>query len=435
MYPTEVGTAKQRLPPERIWCLIWAALGVALVIRTGIRDRGVITDHLEFGRRLLQGLDLYAPYLDPGPLHPPYPPSFGLLTVPFSLLPERLARFAWGILQIGALFGIGVSLKAMLVRWAPTLRQHLNLLLLGTAVLASRYVLRDTHGGGGNLINLALCLLSYTTASQARPGLAGLLLGISIATKPTQVLLLPLFLLFGYRRAVGLALVTAAGLVLTSLCLLRFDTDTWERWGTGTLAYAAMADLFATPDLGFPPFTWMNQCLRCMAARYLGTVPDHLAAEVPGFFQGLGWESVTISWISRCASFGLLLSTFAVALRRRASLHRVPLLAATLTLSLLLSPISWKAHHVALIPALFLLLVRGAQGLRWAWVTAALYFLTCSIGGDILGKGAKELQQSLYVFTGWDLVLWAICLCMVCRTAEHGRSGEGQRTNSSRELV
>jgi hypothetical protein len=75
---------------HRRWIWLWLLLGTALVVRAGIRDRGVIIDHLEFGRRLLLGLDLYAPYLDPKPLHAPYPPSFGLLTAPFWLLGERL---------------------------------------------------------------------------------------------------------------------------------------------------------------------------------------------------------------------------------------------------------------------------------------------------------------------------------------------------------
>src|SRR5687767_7972350 len=87
----------------RAWTWLWLLLALALVVRTSVRERGVITAHLEFGRRLLSGQDLYAPYLEARPLHPPYPPSFGLLTAPFSLLPERAARVAWGLLQVGAL--------------------------------------------------------------------------------------------------------------------------------------------------------------------------------------------------------------------------------------------------------------------------------------------------------------------------------------------
>jgi hypothetical protein len=402
--------------------VLWTVLGIALLIRTGVRDRGVIADHLEFGRRLLQGLDLYAPHLDPYPLHPPYPPTFGLLTAPFSLLPERLARFAWGLLQLGALYAIGRSLRSLLTHLAPALKPHLNLLLLTTALLTSRYILRDTHGGGGNLINLALCLLAYTSASTS-PRTSGLLLGISLATKPTYILLLPLFWLFGFRRAVGWAMSTTLALGLVSLCLLRLDLHPWATWIQGTLAYASMPDLFATPDLGFPPFTWMNQCLRCMVARYLGTVPPDLAQEVPGFFSGLGWPPSTTAWIARLLNLGLLLTTFAAAFRSRLPSHRPLLLAATITHSLLLSPISWKAHLVALIPAFFLLLLYGAQKHRWIFLLATLYILTCSLGEEILGKDTKNLQQSLYVFTVWNIILWALCLRLVFKIPPPAPSG------------
>ena len=74
---------------RRAFVAAWILLAAFLVLRTAGRDRGVITDHIEFGRRLLAGLPLYAPYLDYHPLHPVYPPSFGLLTGPFSWLPER----------------------------------------------------------------------------------------------------------------------------------------------------------------------------------------------------------------------------------------------------------------------------------------------------------------------------------------------------------
>ena len=404
-----------RTRSETRWAVLWATLGIALLIRTGVRDRGVITDHLEFGRRLLQGLDLYAPYLEPKPLHPPYPPSFGLLAAPFSLLPERLARLLWGLLQLGALYAIGRFLKNTLTQLAPALKPHLNLLLLFTALLTSRYILRDTHGGGGNLINLALCLLAYTSASNS-PRTSGLLLGISLATKPTYVLLLPLFWLFGFRRAVGWALATTLALALASLCLLRLETHPWATWIQGTLAYASMQDLFVAPDLGFPPFTWMNQCLRCMVARYTGTVPPDLAQEVPGFFPGLGWEPTTTAWIARLLGLGLLLTTFAAAIRSRLPTHRPGLLAATLTLSLLLSPISWKAHHVALIPTFFLLLLHGAQKHPLVFLLATLYFLTCSLGEEILGRDTKNLQQSLYVFTIWNIILWSLCLRLASKT-------------------
>ena len=85
---------------KQVWPWVWVGLAILLVVRGGIRDRGVITDHIEFGRRVLAGLDLYAPF-EGKPLHPPYPPGFGVIAAPFSLVSERVARVLWAVLQVG----------------------------------------------------------------------------------------------------------------------------------------------------------------------------------------------------------------------------------------------------------------------------------------------------------------------------------------------
>ena len=384
-----------------------------LVVRTGIRDRGVITDHLEFGSRLLAGVDLYAPFEEPdAPLHPPYPPSFGLLTAPFSLLPERVARFAWGILQVAAL-GVALAwLRRRLLECAPTLGARVDLALLLSVGLGARYILRDTHGGGGNLINLGLVLGAFGASAQGRQRLGGVLLGISFATKPNMVLLWPLLLLFGHRRAAWFSLLTLALAALTSLALLHFDPSCWARWSAGSLAYATQTDVFAPPEYGFPPFTWMNQSWRCACARALGDVPEQYAAQVVGFVPGLGWSAPNVALVRGITSAALLLWTAVVAWRRRGDvLARPAIVAATLALSLLLSPISWKAHHVGLLPAfglLFASALSGARsGRRTAWIVAGAYAVLCILGEEITGKALKEWQQSSYLVTAGTLgFLW-----------------------------
>jgi len=113
-----------------------------------------------------------------------------------------------------------VWLAATLRRYAPALRERLPWLLVVTAVVASRYVLRDTHGGGGNLINLALALMAVLLAERGRQTSAGLLLGFSLATKPTHVLLVPLLWWFGQRRTAALSVIGAAAFTGVSLLLL-----------------------------------------------------------------------------------------------------------------------------------------------------------------------------------------------------------------------
>ncbi|MEE2885801.1 MAG: glycosyltransferase family 87 protein [Planctomycetota bacterium] len=414
---------------SRTWPILWAILGAYLIVRTGIRDRGVITDHLEFGRRVLNGLDLYAPFAGSDYLHPPYPPSFGLLTAPFSLLPERLARFAWGALQVGCIWILALRTRDLVRDYAPAILPKLNWLFLFVAILTSRYLLRDTHGGGGNLINLALILSSLEFARQKREMSAGVLLGFSLATKPVAVLMLPLLWLFGQRRAAGVALVTAAACMALALSLLGQGMGPFLQWFDGSTAYASMPDVFATPSHGFPPFSWMNQCLRCGVARFLCEVPATLAAEVPNFSQGMGLAPAAATWVTRALSLALTGLTFFLVWRRAdVPAARPCWVAAVLALSLLLSPISWKAHHVALIPAFALLGCLALAGRRWPWFWALAYFGFCVIGEQFVGKEFKNLQQSCYFTTFGTLAALALCLFLGSKAARDATALQSEPT-------
>ena len=175
-----------------------------------------------------------------------------------------------------------------------------------------------------------------------------------------------------------------------------------------------MTDLFATPEGGFPPFTWMNQCLRCAVTRFFGEVPPGFAEQVPGFIQGLGLSATATSWIARLAGFGCLALTFACVWRRRSVPAARPwTIAAVLALALLLSPISWKAHHVALLPAFFMIGTVAFGGCIWTWILAGLYVIFCGLGEQFVGKGMKEFQQAHYFTTIGTIGILGLCLWKV----------------------
>ncbi|MCA8974147.1 MAG: DUF2029 domain-containing protein [Planctomycetes bacterium] len=427
--------ATRRRAARFVWPLVWVALGIVLVARATGRpsSRGVILDHLEFGRRLLAGEDVHGPWKsDPDapvrPLHAPYPPSFGLMTAPFAVidavLGPRAARAGWALLQVLALAAMAWQLRRLTAgRAPPGMESTWHWLWFGTFLLGARFILRDAHGGGGNLINVAMCLLAFGSAERGRPVTAGLLLGFSLLTKPTQLWLLPVFWLLGHRRAAAsTVLAGVAGVVLT-LALQRFDLAPWLRWFEGSFALALQSDPWAVPALEFPPFEWMNQSLRCAVARWCGTVPDEFAARVAlGVPAGLGLSATTVALLARALNLALIAGLLLSAWRARPrAAARLWLFAAALVASVLLSPLSWKAHHTALLPILFLLL-QEARWRRSRRAAAAMllggWALCCAVPGrDLVGDDLDEWLNSVYVVTFWDLVLLGVALALAHRVS------------------
>ncbi len=420
-------------PAARRWLLLWLALAAIVAVRTTARPphRGVILDHLEFGRRLVHGENVYGDWRSDRdapvrPLHAPYPPSFGLLTAPFAVVAETLglpaARLCWVLLQLLAIAALFSSLRAQLGGHDPPDARATRWLALLTLLLLARFLLRDLHGGGGNTINVALCALAFANAERARPRAAGLWLGVSLATKPTQIWLLPILLVLGHRRAAGWTLVTGLCCVLLSLLLLRFDTAPWLRWFEGSWLLATQTDPFAAPALGLPPFEWMNQSLRLGVARWLTTVPPEFLARVPfAIAPGLGLPMAVALWTTRVVVLAAFAAVLLGALRARRGTPtaRALVVAATLAFSLLASPLSWKAHHLALLPLVWLLLWRAHRERRRGLLALLLVFvLTCGIGGEILGDDVGEWQNSLYLLPMFDLALLAAAL-RAAATAAH----------------
>jgi len=437
----------QRTAAQRIWWVVWIALAVFLAGRATDRKpwRGVVLDHLEFGRRALHGEELYGPWrsaptAELAPLHAPYPPSFALLTLPFHLvdatLGQRPARLAWALLQLASFAALALALRELLAPRAQALARadesttRWQWLWLGTVLLGARFVLRDTHGGGGNAINTALAVGAFVAAERGRDRLSGALLAFSLVTKPTMVWLVPVFWLVGRRRAVAWTAAWGVGFLALAFALFRFDPAPWARWWAGSLALMTQADPWAVPAHGFPPFQWMNTALRFCVARWCGDVPPEFAARVPGgIAPGLGLDLATVAWLARFAAAAVFAAVLAAAWRgRRCAAGRVWAVAAALVATLLLSPLTWKGHHVALLPALLLVLHRavGARD-RFAWFLLAVWFVPCSLpGGDLVGDAMDEWLNSVYVVTFGDLALLAYAVRRAGSAArEHADAAAG----------
>ena len=85
--------------------------------------------------------------------------------------------------------------------------------------------------------------------------------------------------------------------------------------------------------------------------------------------------------------------------------------AAALVFSLLASPLSWKAHHVALVPAFCVLCLQASRSRSRAMhALLVAWFVCCGIGQAIVGDDGDEWLNSLYVTPAFDVLLFAALL-------------------------
>jgi hypothetical protein len=166
----------------------------------------------------------------------------------------------------------------------------------------------------------------------------------------------------------------------------------------------------------------MNQSLRYALARYLTEVPPEHALNSVLFFPGAGLAPAAAAWITRGLGATIVVATLACTWRCRHAPRALWFCAAAFfPLSLLLSPISWKAHHIALLLPFFLLWVEWFRTkCRWLLLLLGIYFVACvALSEEITGKAHKNLLQSLYLITAGDLVLWGVLLGCAWKQRSH----------------
>ena len=402
--------AEVRARRDRILLALLLLILLGLVFRAGRKPHGVLERNQQFGARFLEGKD---PYFDPARghrIHGPYPPSLSLAAAPLSLLPTGAARAVWAGLQGLAVLGLFFLLRRWARLWWPGQAPHASVFYAGALLLASRYLLRDTAGGGGNLLYAALAALGLDLHFRGKEKTAGLPLALGLALKPNLTPLLLFFLVKRKFRTLGTALGAALLLALLPGLLYGMGRylELWTRWASDVFSYLSLNDLHhaaLVPD-GMPPAKFaMNQCLREAVHRLFRPPGDSGAFDV----HVLLLSPAAAAWAARALALALLLLTAFQAARPAGPRGKVLQVLSFLPLSLLLSPVTWKAHHAALLPLFFVLLLEGA---RRGWrplslpIGLLLYYLACDMASqDILGKAAKNYLQALSIVTWFCLAL------------------------------
>ncbi len=416
LLPEDEGARKRR---DRVLAFLAVVAMVLLVARAARKEAGVLVNNQEFGARFLDGDDPYIERATGFREHGPYPPSYVLVCAPLSLAPTRIARVGWALLQCAALAWLFVLTRRRLRDTWPGAAPHTSVVFAAAILLVSRFLLRDMAAGGGNLIYATLALTGLEFSARGKPGRAGFSMALGLVAKPN----LALFSLFYLLRRRWRTLLWAGVLGGLLLCLpaLHYGVSRYaslvQRWCVDVAAFSSLEDLH-DPELvpaGMPlSQNAMNQSLREAVSRAMrpsqeASVPDvNLMVASPR----------AAAWAARLVSLALLLATIAVTLRSRTP--RAAWLAGCsfFVLSLLLSPITWKAHCVALLPVFVALVAETFTKPRPRWLLGFLgvYYVVCDLGNEeLFGKSSKMLLQAFSVVTWANVILLLLVLWLATR--------------------
>lgn len=418
---------------EKLWRRIVIAAAVLVLLACAGRalykvDDGDFKLHWESGRRFLAGEFLYA-----NGHNMPYPPFWAMAHAPASVLPLPAAK--------AVLFPIGIVALVVLL-W--TLRR-----LAGTAfsldrtssfwvaalaiLLVGRFAIRDMAELGVNTALVTLTWFGIYFWRQKREWLGGASLGMAIALKCTPVIFLGYFL---WKRQWKMVAATGTAAAIFTLAPMVWQGPASYSSHLGTwLGNVWRGVANADPSVGvLGPEPLQNMSLRPALARYL----MHLPADHPGrathqfYIEFLSLPPSLANWIIKIvllAVLGMFLwwSRRAVVTRDE---PRLPWeLAAVSILMLLISPITWGQHCVALLPACyFISVLLISRGDLPTWMIGVLTFyivFVVLLSRDLLGRDLSLLLASYHVETFAILGLLAVttsCRDLATRTRARAES-------------
>lgn len=424
LFPDDPARRRAR---DRALLLLGIVLALVLVLRAARKGDSVLVRNQEWGARFVERVDPYEDTLRGGRLHGPYPPSYVLVCAPLSLVPTTAARVAWASAQVAALAALFVLVRRWLARGWPRAAPHASVLYAIGLLVASRYVLRDTAGGGGNLLYATALLWGVELAWAGRVLGPAFLVALPLAAKPNLAPLLFVLLLRGRVRAFAVA---AAALVF--LCWIPGAwfghgawRELWTRWFADVAAYARVADLgdAARVPEGFPvDDTGMNQSLRAALGR--------AASAWGGGAVDANSHASAAAWAGRLGAALALAAAAWAAWRARGARAEVLGLLAFLPATLLASPIAWKAHHAVLVGLFALLAASAYEDTRRRGLARFLvaYWIACGLlSEEVVGRAGKAWLQSASVVTWFTVALLAVVI-VLSRRADAAECGPAPRS-------
>jgi alpha-1,2-mannosyltransferase len=421
------GLLWQRLRPWK-WAPLLIGIGwlvIGWIITAASDTHGDFENHRAQAQRLLSGKFIYQNGLDVV-----YPPFWALVHTPLTLVPTRVARVLLYPLA-------GLSLALLLWLLDRLTRQGLPLHPEATfwcAVLAvlltCLFLSRDLPIVGANTALLALCWLGFYLWSRGRPLRAGACLGLASALKCTPLIFVAYFLLKQKWRLSGMAIVVAALATLSPVLVMGPEAyrQTMSAWLGQVMSGLGDPDPSRGP-LGEEKVE--NLSLRPALARYLMHLPyGHLGRPEtsdnpdrpndppsPYYLQFLDLTPRQAGIVVRVVMAALVLLVFGL-FRGKPEPDQEGRLAmefaAVTVLALLCSPVTWKAHAVGTLPAVYLVvrraLSRGELPLRVSVALGIFAAPALLLNRTFCGRDAIKLVDAYRIKTIGFLGLLAAVL-------------------------
>jgi hypothetical protein len=408
MTSLNVAAWKERLAPRERQ-LQRLAIGVAAIVfvvqwirAVAKLDDGDFFLHWKFATRFVHHEWLYA-----DGLHIPYPPFWAMAWSPIAAVSLAAAKTLVYPLSLAALAALLYVLDKLTSRWLPLHGSRLFWATTLALALISRFLVRELPECGPNLLLLALSWLAVYLWTRRQDWLAGGCLGLATAMKCTPALFIAYF---AWKRQWKLAVTStvAAGLFTLAPALWQGPTDYSRHlqfWLANVRASAGQND----PSRGvLGEEELKNLSLRPAAARFLMRLPANHISRVdhPAYLEFLDFSPPTADRIIKLLLLALVAAAawaFRGPVADRGGLTIVWECAGVSTLILLLSPITWSQHCVALLPAFYLVsrsaLVRGKPPEWMIHVLTVYVVVNLLLNRGLIGRDWTMLLGSYHLPT------------------------------------
>jgi hypothetical protein len=383
---------------------------------------GDFTLHWLFGQRFLDRTFLYE-----NGMHIPYPPFWGMASSLLNVGPMATVRailYPFGLVPLAVLL---VVLQRLTRRALPLEGRRAELWTVAIGLLlASRFVIRELPECGANLMIVALTWVGIYLWMRRREGWGGLSLGAAIALKCTPAIFLAYFAWKRQWKMLATSTVAAGLLTLAPALWMGPVSYVWhiEHWVRN--AQRGIAEPHPVRGV-LGDDTVYNLSMRPGLGRLLVDLPpDHEGAfRHPLRVQPASLPPVVASWMVKAIMGALVLGLFwGFGTRARTGAPREDIAvawecAAVSVLGLLLSPITWRQHCVALVPAMYLIartcFAERAipRGIRTPMAFYVVFTLVLDRG--VIGKDLTLLLDS------YSISMWCFLAVLLAVMRERGR--------------